>query len=504
MDRRSFVRGVAGGVALAGGQLLLPRSIFAAGLPSGALESEELYALPGKQPLIKRSFRPPNFETPVGQFTDVVTPNDRFFVRWHLASIPEIDPRAWRLAIGGDAASTPYELSLEQLQRDFEQVEIVAVCQCSGTRRGLSDPHVPGVQWGYGAMGNARWKGVRLKDLLARAGIGKDAVEIAFDGADRGALDATPDFVKSIPVWKAMDENTLVAWQMNGEPLPHWNGAPARIIVPGWTATYWMKKVVGIRAVAQPVTSFWMAKAYRIPKGKFATVDRFTSQETPREHADHRDRRELADHQRERRTEGQGGFAAGGQGHRMGCGLRHPLRGRLGRWRSILAVGGAGRGPREVLLPGVAIRVQAGERQVHGLRTGLERHRRDPGRAADLQPGGLQQQRHPAHRHRGRLRRGAMRTTHVMLAIAASVACACAGADESTIRLKEGPDSMTVAANCSGCHSLDYIQMNSRFMKRATWEAEVKKMVSVMGAPVSDADQAKLVDYLTREYGVAD
>ena len=281
MDRRSFVRGVAGGVALAGGQLLLPRSILAAGLPSGAIESEELHALPGKRPLIKRSFRPPNFETPVGQFSDVITPNDRFFVRWHLASIPEIDPREWRLSIGGDAASRPFELTLEQLQRDFEQVETVAVCQCSGNRRGLSDPHVPGVQWGYGAMGNARWKGVRLKDLLAKAGIGKDAVEVAFDGADRGALDATPDFVKSIPAWKAMDENTIVAWEMNGEPLPHWNGAPARIVVPGWTATYWMKKVVGIRVLAQPLTNFWMAKAYRIPKGKFATVDRFTTQETP-------------------------------------------------------------------------------------------------------------------------------------------------------------------------------------------------------------------------------
>ena len=281
MDRRSFVGGVAGGVALAGGQLLLPRSILAAGLPSGAIESEELYALPGKQPLIKRSFRPPNFETPVGQFSDVITPNDRFFVRWHLASIPEIDPREWRLSIGGDTASRPFELTLEQLQRDFEQVETVAVCQCSGNRRGLSDPHVPGVQWGYGAMGNARWKGVRLKDLLAKAGIGKDAVEVAFDGADRGALDATPDFVKSIPAWKAMDENTIVAWEMNGEPLPHWNGAPARIVVPGWTATYWMKKVVGIRVLAQPLTNFWMAKAYRIPKGKFATVDRFTTQETP-------------------------------------------------------------------------------------------------------------------------------------------------------------------------------------------------------------------------------
>lgn len=280
MDRRTFVRGVAGGVAIAGGQLLLPRSIRAAGLPAGTVESEELYALPGKKPLIKRAFRPPNFETPVSYFSDVITPNDRFFVRWHLASIPEVDPREWRLTIGGDAASAPFELTLEQLQRDFEQVEVVAVCQCSGNRRGLSDPHVPGVQWGYGAMGNARWKGVRLKDLLTKAGIGGGAVEVALDGADRGALDATPDFVKSIPAWKAMDENSLVAWEMNGEPLPHWNGGPARIVVPGWTATYWMKQVVGIRALAQPLSNFWMAKAYRIPKGKFATVDRFTSQDT--------------------------------------------------------------------------------------------------------------------------------------------------------------------------------------------------------------------------------
>jgi DMSO/TMAO reductase YedYZ molybdopterin-dependent catalytic subunit len=280
MDRRSFVRGVAGGVALAGSQLLLPRALLGAGLPSGALESEELFALPGKQPLIKRSFRPPNFETPVAQFTEVLTPNDRFFVRWHLASIPEIDPRTWRLGVGGDAASAPFDLTLEQLQRDFEQVEVVALCQCSGNRRGFSDPHVFGVQWSYGAMGNARWKGVRLKDVLAKAGLAKDAVEIAFNGADSGALDATPDFVKSIPVWKALDENTIIAWEMNGEPLPHWNGAPARIVVPGWTATYWMKQVVSIQALKQPLGNFWMAKAYRIPKGKFATVDRFTTQET--------------------------------------------------------------------------------------------------------------------------------------------------------------------------------------------------------------------------------
>ena len=173
-----------------------------------------------------------------------------------------------------------FELTFDQLRRDFEPVEVVAVCQCSGNRRGLSEPHVPGVEWGYGAMGNARWKGARLKDILARAGLRKDVVEIAYNGADRPPLEATPAFVKSLPVWKALDENTLVAYEMNGAPLPHWNGFPARIVVPGWTATYWMKQVVSLRALTQPLSGFWMNTAYRIPKGKFPLIDRFVSQES--------------------------------------------------------------------------------------------------------------------------------------------------------------------------------------------------------------------------------
>ena len=208
-------------------------------------------------------------------------------------------------------------------------------------------------------MGNARWKGVRLKDVLAKAGIAKDAVEVAFDGADSGALEATPDFVKSIPAWKAMDENTLIAWQMNGEPLPHWNGAPARIVVPGWTATYWMKQVVSIRALAQPLTDFWMAKAYRIPKGKFSTVDRFTTPGDGREHADHRDRGELADHQR---TEGQQVKAGAplvvkGIAWDAGYGIRSvDVSVDGGRsWQSAEL----GADQRALLVPAVAVRVQA-------------------------------------------------------------------------------------------------------------------------------------------------
>jgi DMSO/TMAO reductase YedYZ molybdopterin-dependent catalytic subunit len=276
--RRSVLQATAGGVALAGSGLF--GRLASADLPRGTTESTVLDALPGKQPLIKRSFRPPNYETPIGYFNDVITPNERFFVRWHHQNIPQVDTASWRLSVGGDSAATGFELTLNQLKDEFEPAELVAVCQCSGNRRGLSDPHVAGVEWGYGAMGNARWKGARLKDLLARAGIKKEAVEIAFNGADMPALEATPVFVKSIPTWKAVDENTLVAYEMNGAPLPHWNGFPARIVVPGWTATYWMKQVVSVRVLPQPLVSFWMNTAYRIPKGKFPIVDRFVSQES--------------------------------------------------------------------------------------------------------------------------------------------------------------------------------------------------------------------------------
>jgi DMSO/TMAO reductase YedYZ molybdopterin-dependent catalytic subunit len=210
----------------------------------------------------------------------VFTPNNAFYVRYHLSNIPEVAADKWRLKVGGDAVATSLELTLDGLKRDYEQVEIAAVNQCSGNRRGMFVPHVPGVEWGPGAMGNARWKGVRLKDVLAKAGLKKEALEVVFDGADSGVLPGTPDFVKSVPVWKAMDENTLIAYAMNGEPLPHFNGFPARIVLPGWTGTYWMKQVVSINAVTKPFDGFWVKSAYRIPRGKFPIIDRFISQET--------------------------------------------------------------------------------------------------------------------------------------------------------------------------------------------------------------------------------
>ena len=251
-----------------------------ADLPAGAMATGELETLAGKVPLIKRTWRPPNYETPIEYFAEDFTPNRAFFVRYHLANIPEVSAASWSLNVGGPSAASPFSVNLDQLKRDFPAAEVAAVCQCSGNRRGLFQPHVTGVEWGVAAMGNARWKGARLKDVLAKAGMKPDAVEIVLDGADGPVMPATPDFVKSIPVWKAIEENTLIAYEMNGEPLPHWNGFPARIVVPGWTGTYWMKHVTSIQAVPKAYDGFWMKSAYRIPKGRFPLIDRFLTQET--------------------------------------------------------------------------------------------------------------------------------------------------------------------------------------------------------------------------------
>jgi len=257
-----------------------PASQLPSGLPEGTRTAAVLDALPGKRPLIKLSYRPPNYETPIEYFRNEITPNDAFFVRYHLSSIPEVDGATWKVAVGGEGANGQTEFTLDDLQK-MPAVEVVAVNQCSGNRRGLFHPHVPGVEWGYGAMGCARWKGVRLKELLDKVGIKKEAIEIVFDGADGPVLEQTPDFIKSIPVWKAMEDSTLIAYEMNGQPLPRLNGFPARIVVPGWTGTYWVKHVTSIKAVIKPESGFWMSTAYRIPIGKFPLVSRsFSSQET--------------------------------------------------------------------------------------------------------------------------------------------------------------------------------------------------------------------------------
>ena len=276
--RRRFLQGAGAAGALAAGRALAgpavgsTASLGLAEIPDGALAEQVLYALPGKVPLIKKTYRPPNFETPVEYFRTPITANNAFFVRYHLAGIPQpIKAADWSVAVGGESAERYLTFTLEQLRKGFPLHEVTAVCQCSGNRRGLFEPHVVGVEWGVGAMGCARWRGVRLKDVLAKAGVKAGALEVVFDGADGPPIDKTPDFVKSLPLEKALDDDTLIGFEMNGRPLPHWNGHPARLVVPGWTGTYWVKHLASVRVSSTPDKNFWMSAAYRIPRGKFPT-----------------------------------------------------------------------------------------------------------------------------------------------------------------------------------------------------------------------------------------
>src|SRR5262249_60714965 len=141
-----------------------------------------------------------------------------------------------------------------------------AVTRGSGNSRGRFTPRGLGGQGGDGAMGNAEWVGCRLKDVLAAAGMRQGAVDVTFDGLDKPAFPSVPDFVKSLAVSRVVDDpNVIVAYQMNGAPLPMLNGFPARLVVPGWYATYWVKNLSEITVVDKPFEQFWMKPAYRIP-----------------------------------------------------------------------------------------------------------------------------------------------------------------------------------------------------------------------------------------------
>ena len=225
-----------------------------------------LVAFPEKRPLMVMTTRPPQLETPFAIFDEnIFTPNDAFFVRWHLANIPNtVDLQKFRLTIRGRVKHS-LSFSLKNLQEQFEPVEIAAVCQCAGNSRGFSDPRVTGGQWGHGAMGNASWKGVRLRDLLEKAGLEKDAKHIRFDGMDQPVADATPDFLKSLSLDDASADHVLVAYAMNGKPLPFLNGFPLRLVVPGWYATYWVKILNDIEVLNHEDHNFWTDLAYRIP-----------------------------------------------------------------------------------------------------------------------------------------------------------------------------------------------------------------------------------------------
>ncbi|HEX6138052.1 MAG TPA: molybdopterin-dependent oxidoreductase, partial [Casimicrobiaceae bacterium] len=231
-----------------------------------------LVRYPQKRPLIVLTSRPPQLETPWEVYNEgVVTPNDAFFVRYHLAGIPtNVDVDTHRISVKGRVAS-PLSLSVADLKQ-MDAIEYYAVDQCSGNSRGFFEPRVAGGQLANGAMGNAKWRGVPLKAVLAKAGIQEGARQVKFDGLDAPVVSGTPDFVKALDVDHAMDGEVLLAYAMNGEDLPFLNGYPVRLVVPGWYGTYWVKHLSEITVLEGVLNDFWMSTAYRIPDNACACV----------------------------------------------------------------------------------------------------------------------------------------------------------------------------------------------------------------------------------------
>jgi DMSO/TMAO reductase YedYZ molybdopterin-dependent catalytic subunit len=242
-------------------------------LPGGPDERPITTAFPEKGALILQRTRPPLLETPFEVFDQsVFTANDRFYVRWHWAVIPNaIDVDKFRLAVRGYVDKT-LSLSLMDIASGLPQVELTAVNQCSGNSRGYFLPRVAGGQWSNGAMGNAKWTGVRLKDVLDRAGVKAGAVQVRFNGLDEPVVPDAPDFMKSLDLDHARDGEVMIAFAMNGQQLPLLNGFPLRLVVPGWYSTYWVKMLSDIEVLDKPDDNFWMKTAYTIPDTPHANV----------------------------------------------------------------------------------------------------------------------------------------------------------------------------------------------------------------------------------------
>jgi DMSO/TMAO reductase YedYZ molybdopterin-dependent catalytic subunit len=235
----------------------IPRRSFFLIAAGGLLHASD----PEKRGMLVRAAKPEDLEMPPAGFEDYITPIEHFFVRSHVY-VPSVDETAWRLRVEGSVAA-PLTLSLGDL-RKLPPVELIGVVECAGNGRGFYRPTVAGLQWGNGAVGNARWRGVRLADVLKRAGIQPGGAHVLFDGADV-RLGTMPDFQRSIPVKKALDPNTLLAYEMNGQELPVKHGFPLRVVAPGWASDSWVKWVTSIRVVENEPDGFWMKSAYRHP-----------------------------------------------------------------------------------------------------------------------------------------------------------------------------------------------------------------------------------------------
>jgi DMSO/TMAO reductase YedYZ molybdopterin-dependent catalytic subunit len=264
LSRRALIAGV-GTAALAAPALAKLGGMIDLGLPGGPSLRPTVPAFPGKGEMIVQRIHAPLLETPMEVFAKgTITPNDRMFVRWNWPFPTEVKAAVHRVAVGG-AVKQAVSLTLDEIASAGETVSVVAVNQCAGNGRGLSEPRVTGTQWGNGAMGCAKWTGVRLKDVLAKAGVGEGATRVRFAGLDVPLTDGAPQFIKSIPMDIAMRDDVLVVWAMNDEPLSILHGFPLRIVVPGWFSTYWVKMLSTIEVLTGEDESYYVAESYRMP-----------------------------------------------------------------------------------------------------------------------------------------------------------------------------------------------------------------------------------------------
>jgi len=211
--------------------------------------------------LIARSARPVDFETPVEWLDSFITPNDAFFVRGHMTT-PAVDAHAWQLIVDGDVKA-PRTLSVADV-RALPAVRVTATLECAGNGRAFFDPPVAGIQWRKGAVGTTRWTGARLRDVVAAAGASNAATHVWMAGGDR-PLGTQPPFVRQVPWAKAIDADTIVAYEMDDQPIPLLHGAPLRVIVPGWEGAYSVKWAQRLTVASKESDNFWVAGAYRYP-----------------------------------------------------------------------------------------------------------------------------------------------------------------------------------------------------------------------------------------------
>jgi sulfite oxidase len=430
-----------------------------------------------KRDMIARSARPLDLEMPIDGFSDYITPIDRFFVRSHVYT-PRVDIGQWRLTVDGEVANT-LTLTMDDLRR-MPSVEVVSVLECAGNGRGFYEPSMPGLQWGHGGVGNGRWRGVRLADVLKRAGLKPSPKDVLFNGGDV-PIGTMPDFQRSIPIAKALHPATLLAYEMNGETLPAEHGFPLRVVVPGWAGDSWIKWVTSVSVLNREHDGFWMARAYRHP-GKPVQPGLAVAPETMQPVTSLRVKSVIAE------PRDAGGVISAEAGK--------PIVIRGAAWS-----GDAG------AVTSVDVSVDGGrtwtpatlrrdQRTEFGWR--LWEYRWTPPReayytvfarardaAGNTQP--LEQEWNPS---------GYGWNVTPRIGIVVGRSAMVTGTPPGTAMPIAAPS--TVKTACLSCHGEDVIEQQR--LTRAQWDGEINKMVG-WGAKVPDAERSALLDYLAGRYG---